>query len=59
MWTNIFPSHPNYELTIRYAEDSHLVISMLIILDQLKFDRNVCQDFIHFLSPWPRLEKTF
>ena len=35
-----------------------LLLSMQIILDQLKFDINLCQYFIHFLSPLPRLEKT-
>ena len=59
MLKNIFQSHPNSELTISYAEDSRLVVGMQIILDQLKFDRNMCQYFIHLLSSWPRLEKIF
>ena len=57
MLKNIFQSHPNSELTTCYAEDWHLVVGIQIILDQLKFYRNLCQYFIHFLSPWPRLEE--
>ena len=40
---NIFQSHPNSEFTIHYAKDSHLVVGMQINLDQVKFDRNLCQ----------------
>ena len=60
MLKHIFQSNLISELTIVYAEDWHLVVRMQIIIDQLKFDTriNMCQYFIHFLSPWPRLEKT-
>ena len=58
MLKHIFLSHPKSELTIRYAEDRHLVVGMQLIIDQLKFDRNLYQYFIRFRSPWPRLEKT-
>ena len=58
MLENIFQSHTISEFPILYTEALHLVAGIQIILDQLKSDIYLCQHFIHFLSPWSRLEKT-
>ena len=61
MLKNIFQSHPNSELTICYAEDSYLVVGMPIILDHLKFDRNLCQNCLRLGTfgglSWPKFAK--
>ena len=51
MLKNIFKSHTNSEFKIHYTEDSHLVVSMQIILVCPKFDWNLGQYFLLQMFP--------